>query len=278
MSEWLTRYRALAYVVRQSKAPTTTSTTSSLISHFLPSLQALTSSSSSETSLSPTQRSSIMAAHHGAVVWYLNSELLKVSERQREMQEERGRIRDERGKSLGGLVGKEVVGAGAGGGGVAGNMWRTSSNVLPLNLTIPYKPPSTTSSSAATTTTTTDTDTDPLATDTPLHLTDSQIQQFSSENTDLLESMQSTLDTVLHAERSLLEISQLQTTLITHLASQTETIERLYEDANEAIGSVGQANVQLIEAKRSAGDARFFLLVFLIGASMALLFLDWYSS
>jgi syntaxin 18 len=195
------------------------------------------------------------------------------------MQEERGRIRDERGKSLGGLVGKEVVGAGAGGG-VAGNMWRTSSNVPPLNLTIPYKPPSTTSSSAATTTTTTttDTDTDPLATDTPLHLTDSQIQQFSSENTDLLESMQSTLDTVLHAERSLLEISQLQTTLITHLASQTETIERLYEDANEAIGSVGQANVQLKEAKRSAGDARFFLLVFLIGASMALLFLDWYSS
>lgn len=247
-------------IVRQSKAPTTTSTASSLISQFLPSLQALTSS---EASLTPQQRSSILAAHQGAIIWFLNAELLKISERQREMQEERGKIRDERGKSLGGMVAKEVVSAN--GDTTTSNLFRTST---PINLTISYKP---STPSAAD-------DDDPLATDASLQLSQSQIQQFSSENTEMLESMQTTLNTVLQAERSLLEISQLQTTLISHLASQTETIERLYDDANDAIGSVEQANMQLKEAKRSGRDARFFLLVFLIGASMALLFLDWYSS
>lgn len=238
--------------VRQSKAPTT-STTASLISQFLPSLQALTS----PNSLTPQQRSSILAAHHGAILWFLNAELLKISERQRELQEERGRIRDERGKSLGGMVGKEVVANGDG-------LWKAPGAV---NLTIPYKPSASTNDDAD----------DPLAIDTS-ELSQTQIQQFSSENTELLESMQTTLNSVLQAERSLLEISQLQTTLISHLASQTETIERLYDDANDAIASVEQANTQLKEAKRSGRDARFFLLVFLIGASMALLFLNWYSS
>ncbi|KAI5451024.1 hypothetical protein NCC49_002513 [Naganishia albida] len=240
--------------LRQSKAPTT-STTASLISQFLPSLQSLTS----PDSLTPHQKSSILAAHHGAILWFLNAELLKISERQRELQEERGRIRDERGKSLGGMVGKEVVANGD-----AGSSWKSGPNI---NLTIPYKPtgPSNTAD-------------DPLATDASLQLSQAQIQQFSSENTELLESMQTTLNSVLQAERSLLEISQLQTTLISHLASQTESIERLYDDANDAIASVEQANTQLKEAKKSGRDARFFLLVFLIGASMALLFLDWYSS
>jgi syntaxin 18 len=215
--------------------------------------------------LTPQQRSSILAAHHGAIIWFLNAELLKISERQREMQEERGKIRDERGKSLGGMVAKEVVSSN--GDAKGSNLWRTSNT--PINLTIPYKPATTKSPS--------ETD-DPLATDASLQLSQAQIQQFSSENTEMLESMQTTLNTVLQAERSLLEISQLQTTLISHLASQTETIERLYDDANDAIGSVEQANTQLKEAKRSGRDARFFLLVFLIGASMALLFLDWYSS
>lgn len=244
--------------VRQSRAPTTSSTASSLLSQFLPSLQTLTSS---ETTLTPHQRSSILAAHHGAVIWFLNAELLKISERQREMQEERGRIRDERGRSLGGMVAKEVVSAN-------GDATRISA---PINLTIPYKPRSKPNAATAAAD-------DDDALDTALDLSQSQIQQFASENNDLLESMQTTLNTVLQAERSLLEISQLQTTLIAHLASQTETIERLYDDANDAIGSVEQANAQLREAKQSGRDARFFLLVFLIGASMALLFLDWYSS
>ncbi|KAJ9096763.1 hypothetical protein QFC21_005033 [Naganishia friedmannii] len=266
-----------AHLVRQSKAPTTQSTPSSLLSHFLPSLRALTTSGGADNSLTPQQCSSIMAAHHAAVIWFLNAELLKVSERQREMQEDAAKIRDERGKSLGGLVGRETG---------AGNAWRrlgasssnanTNANAKPLSLTIPYKPSTTQNSGAATDPT--DVDDDPLATNAALHLTPTQLQQFSTENTHLLESMASTLDTVLHAERSLLEISQLQTTLISHLASQTETIERLYDDANGAMASVEQANVQLREAKQSGRDARFFLLVFLVGASLALLFLDWYSS
>jgi syntaxin 18 len=90
--------------------------------------------------------------------------------------------------------------------------------------------------------------------------------------------MESTLSSVLEAEKSLLEVSTLQTELIKNLAQQTELTDRLYEEAVGSVGEMGKANVQLKEAKRRGEEGRLFLLIFLIGASMALLFLDWYSS
>jgi syntaxin 18 len=107
--------------------------------------------------------------------------------------------------------------------------------------------------------------------------TQEQIQQFAEENSHLLTQMSSTLTTVLSAESSILEISQLQSSLIAHLHAQSETIDRLYDDAIGTVADVEKANKELRKAKERSGEARIFLLVFLIGGSLTLLFLDWYS-
>ena len=108
-------------------------------------------------------------------------------------------------------------------------------------------------------------------------LSPEQLQLFSTENNTILNHMQSQLDSVLSAEKSLLEISTLQTELVRHLMQQTEITDRLYDEAVGSVGDVGQANEQLRKAKQRNQDGRMFLLIFLLGASMALLFLDWYS-
>lgn len=89
--------------------------------------------------------------------------------------------------------------------------------------------------------------------------------------------MNSTLNTVLRAEKSLLEISQLQSTLIAHLATQSEAIELLYDEAMGTVADLGRANDQLKKAKERGKEGRLYLVVFLVIASLTLLFLDWYS-
>lgn len=60
------------------------------------------------------------------------------------------------------------------------------------------------------------------------------------------------------------------------LTTQTELSEQLYEDAIATTSTVEKGNEQLREAKRRTKDSRLFILVFLIGASMSLLFLHYY--
>jgi syntaxin 18 len=69
----------------------------------------------------------------------------------------------------------------------------------------------------------------------------------------------------------------MQTQLISHLAQQTELVDTLYEQAVGSVGEMRGAKEQLVKAKERSGEARLFLLVFLVGASLGLLFLDWYS-
>jgi syntaxin 18 len=112
--------------------------------------------------------------------------------------------------------------------------------------------------------------------DDEIELSQSQIFQFETENANILRSAQDTLESVQLAESRLLEISALQMELVTHLTRQTELTEQLYEDAIATTLTVDKGNVQLREAKRRAKDSRIFILVFLIGASLSLLFLHYY--
>lgn len=112
---------------------------------------------------------------------------------------------------------------------------------------------------------------------TDLDLSPEQVQAFESENNALMTHLESTLSSVLKAERSLLEVSELQTQLVQQLVQQTEMVDLLYEQAVGSVGEMRGAEQQLKKAKERGGEARFFLLVFLIGASLALLFLDWYK-
>lgn len=109
-------------------------------------------------------------------------------------------------------------------------------------------------------------------------LSPAQLQALESENSALLENMESTLSSVLSAEKSLLEISSLQTELVKNLVQQTELTDRLYEEAVGSVGEMKKAGQQLTQAKKRGEEGRLFLLIFLVGASMALLFLDWYAA
>ncbi len=112
--------------------------------------------------------------------------------------------------------------------------------------------------------------------DDDIELSASQILQFEEENASILRGVQDTLESVQQAESRLLDISALQMELVSHLTQQTELTDQLYEDAVATTASMEKGNVQLREARRRAKDGRLFILVFLIGASLSLLFLHYY--
>jgi len=112
--------------------------------------------------------------------------------------------------------------------------------------------------------------------DEDMELSSSQIQQFETENANILRSVQDTLASVQQAESRLLDISALQMELVAHLTRQTEMTDQLYEDAIATSATVEKGNIQLKEAKRRAKDSRLYILIFIFGASFALLFLHYY--
>ncbi|KAK1922780.1 hypothetical protein DB88DRAFT_370058 [Papiliotrema laurentii] len=214
---------------------------------FLPSLAP------AETSLAVGE--SLVRAHRASVIWTLNDMMARIGGTIAGMQEERLKRREERSRTLGGQASREAA---------RFTSNSTSTSKLPSML----MPTSGTESKAV------------IPEDEPpieSQLSPEQIQQFALENNALVEHMESQLTSVLAAEKSLLEISALQTELVRHLAMQTEITERLYDEAVGSVAEVGKANQQLKQARKRGEEGRLFLLVFLIGASLALLFLDWYS-
>ncbi|ERF69355.1 hypothetical protein EPUS_08828 [Endocarpon pusillum Z07020] len=73
-------------------------------------------------------------------------------------------------------------------------------------------------------------------------------QLFESENSTLLAHYNTTLSKIAQAEKSLLEISSLQSTLLTHLSTQGEMIEQLVQDAQGTGEDVRRGNRELKRA------------------------------
>jgi syntaxin 18 len=229
-----------------------------------------------------TATSDFIAAHHSSITWYLSRRLAEASQTQKEMQEERVKRQMERTKTLGSGVAREAAILGAGEpflqedqparGGSGG--WLASS----LAATIGAPSPSESSQSSpfvkvGEAQLPPDDEDDE---DDEIELSQSQIMQFESENANILRAVQDTLESVQQAESRLMDISALQMELVTHLTRQTELTDQLYEDAIATTSTVEKGNVQLREAKRRAKDSRMFILLFLIGASLSLLFLHYY--
>ncbi|KAL5527405.1 hypothetical protein ACEPAG_6196 [Sanghuangporus baumii] len=229
------------------------------------------------------------AAHNSSVTYYLNRRLAQVGQTQKEMQEERIKRQMERTRTLGSSAAREAVSMGlgdllpvpepvslGGSGGTRSWLGGAASNIA-SSIGLPSPSLSSTSprldSSSAGPSLDDDDDDDD---DDDLELSASQIQQFESENANILRSVQDTLASVQQAESRLMDISALQTELVAHLTKQSEITDQLYEDAISTTASMEKGNVQLKEAKRRAKDSRLYILVFLIGASLALLFLHYY--
>jgi syntaxin 18 len=207
-----------------------------------------------------------------------------VSESQKEMQEERMKRQMHRTRTLGSGAARDALTLGLGANGTpssetASVMSESASDTwfggVPGNIASSFMA-SVRGTDPAASAIPSASQTDDSDSDDELELSQSQILQFEAENATILREVQDTLQSVQQAEARLLEISDLQTELITQLTRQTEITDQLYEDAVAATGSVDKGNEQLKEAKRRAKDSRLFILVFLIGASFSLLFLHFY--
>ncbi|KAF2235550.1 snare protein syntaxin-like protein 18/UFE1 [Viridothelium virens] len=87
-------------------------------------------------------------------------------------------------------------------------------------------------------------------------LSSEQLQLFEEENQGMLKHYEDTLDQVRNAERSLIEISELQTTLANNLAVQSAHIDQLVQDSSFTEENVGKGNKELKKAAERRSTAQ----------------------
>ncbi|RFN43373.1 hypothetical protein FIE12Z_12403 [Fusarium flagelliforme] len=88
-------------------------------------------------------------------------------------------------------------------------------------------------------------------------LTEEQIQMFEEGNQDMMKHFESSLDKVRTAEKSLLEISELQSLLVNNLATQSAHIEQLVSDSFSTTENIGGGNKELKKATQRASPAKY---------------------
>lgn len=81
-----------------------------------------------------------------------------------------------------------------------------------------------------------------------LDLTDEQRQMFERDNQDMLKHYNSATEKVKTVEKSLLEIAELQSVLVSNLTMQSAHIEQLVADSENTAENVGGGNKQLTKA------------------------------
>ncbi len=82
---------------------------------------------------------------------------------------------------------------------------------------------------------------------------------------------------VSETEQNLIEVSNLQAILEQHVLIQSQQIQFLYDESSLAVEKVTEGNKFLIKTKENTSDFRKYILLFLLIASIVLLFLDWYD-
>lgn len=222
-----------------------------------------------------------LASHRSCITHYLNSLLAHVSQHQKDQQEARVMRQLEKSATLGGLGGGGALGMDEVGKGWAekarldGALGKLDKIGEVPSIYRPVPLPSSVYSKGH------DDDDDEEQMGDPSfvsdELTPEQLQQFEAEATLLLSSTQTDLESLKNAESSLLEISALQSQLAIHLTQQAELTDQLWEDAVGVTGKVQEGNVQLRKARERNRESRVWLLIFLVGASCSLVFLDYYS-
>lgn len=87
-------------------------------------------------------------------------------------------------------------------------------------------------------------------------LSPEQMQLFEEENRGLFDHLNDQLGKVQQAEKSLIEISELQSTLVGHLSVQGEMIGHLVEDASNTDANVRKGNTELKRASERSSTAK----------------------
>ncbi|KNG52219.1 snare protein syntaxin 18 ufe1 [Stemphylium lycopersici] len=99
---------------------------------------------------------------------------------------------------------------------------------------------------------------DPAETNTVIEtqLDAEQLQLFAQENQDMLKQYEDQLDKVRATEKSLTEISELQSTLASNLSMQAAHIDQLVEDSFNTTENVGSGNKELKRATERGSTAQ----------------------
>ncbi|KAL8861314.1 MAG: hypothetical protein Q9178_002186 [Gyalolechia marmorata] len=87
-------------------------------------------------------------------------------------------------------------------------------------------------------------------------LSEEQMQMFREENEGMLRHYEDTLDQVRTAEKSMIEVSELQTTLVANLETQSSNIEQMVADSLNTTENVGSGNKELKRATERKSTAR----------------------
>merc|ERR1712070_228578 len=100
--------------------------------------------------------------------------------------------------------------------------------------------------------------------------------QLQLENEALRHELEYMVEQTRAAESSMLEISSLSHAFASKVEQQSQDIDMLFEEAEQTSENVVRGNQYLDSAAKHSRDFRIMALTFLIVASFALLFLDWY--
>ncbi|SLM40749.1 t-SNARE [Lasallia pustulata] len=103
-------------------------------------------------------------------------------------------------------------------------------------------------------------------------LSPEQLQLFAQENNEMLKMYEDQLDQIRTAERSMIEISELQTTLAANLDIQSAQIDQLAADSFNTRENVGGGNKELKRAAERKSTAR---MVFFASCGLSLFLIGW---
>ncbi|KAL8994140.1 MAG: hypothetical protein Q9169_005816 [Polycauliona sp. 2 TL-2023] len=103
-------------------------------------------------------------------------------------------------------------------------------------------------------------------------LSEEQMQVFREENEGMLRHYEDTLDQVRTAEKSMIEVSELQTTLVANLETQSSNIEQLVADSLNTSENVGSGNKELKRATERKSTAR---MVFFATCGLCAFLITW---
>ncbi|CAJ2501848.1 Uu.00g047010.m01.CDS01 [Anthostomella pinea] len=192
-------------------------------------------------------------AHRDSVLWLLRHRLQECVKTQQDMMEIRIMREMEKNRSvLANARGQYASSLNTAG---TGNVYesgspvkskRQSSQTLPYEGNQPYNPNEETQATQSY--------------DASGELSQELLLMFEQDNQDMLKHYESTMDQVITAERSLVEISELQTQLITTLQTQSEGVEELVFQSADTTDNVGGGNEQLKKATQRASPARYTFL------------------
>ncbi|KAL8923021.1 MAG: hypothetical protein Q9208_004833 [Pyrenodesmia sp. 3 TL-2023] len=103
-------------------------------------------------------------------------------------------------------------------------------------------------------------------------LSEDQMQLLREENKGMLRHYEDTLDQVRTAEKSMIEVSELQNTLVANLETQSSNIEQLVADSLNTTENIGSGNKELKRATERKSTAR---MVFFATCGLCAFLITW---